>query len=117
MINDWAPVSSSSWNAEFNHHEGYALGKSLLINGNGFINPTNNPNPDNQTPLAKFSVKPGKNYRFRLIDIGVYYCPKRFSIDGHNLTIISIDGNPIEPVEVESIVTNPGKYKILSISW
>jgi len=106
IVNDWAHMSSASWNAEFRQSDGYILGKTILINGKGkpsAENPTST-----ETPLAKFSVKLNQRYRFRLIDIGVYYCPKRFSVDGHNLTIIALDGHLIEPVEVESIVTQPG---------
>ena len=116
MINDWSHQPSIAWNALYLHADGWSLDRSILINGKGFMNNPMFVYPDDtkdksliQTPLAKFLVKPNKRYRFRLIDSGSYFCPKRFSIDGHNLTLISIDGNPIEPVEVQSIVTQQGE--------
>jgi hypothetical protein len=37
----------------------------------------------------------------------------QFSIDGHNLTVISMDGYDIEPYEVEVLVSNSGIYRTI----
>jgi iron transport multicopper oxidase len=49
-----------------------------------------------------FTVTAGKRYRYRLISTA----PRAvmpFSVDGHNLTVIEVDGNAIRPVATESV--------------
>lgn len=48
------------------------------------------------------------SYRFRLVSIS---CDPNFtfSIDGHNMTIIEVDGNNVEPLVVDSIQIFAGK--------
>ncbi|KAF5354773.1 hypothetical protein D9756_005749 [Leucocoprinus leucothites] len=69
---------------------------ATLINGLGrYINgPT--------TPLSVISVESGKRYRFRLVSLS---CDPNFtfSIDGHVMTIIEVDGVNVTPLEVDSI--------------
>ena len=110
MINDFAHVISSAWTAEYLYSNGYNMHRAILINGLG-VQTFNDSIRDMKikTPIAKFNVETSKRYRFRLIDIGVYSCTMKFSIDGHNLTVIALDGHPIEPIEVESIVILPGE--------
>jgi L-ascorbate oxidase len=61
------------------------------------------------TPRSSFNVNYNKRYRFRVLNTGVQYCPLEFSIDEHNLTVISTDGNPIQPVNVKSFFIMPGE--------
>ena len=104
IVNDWAHTITSEWIGQYLHSDGWNLVKSLLINGMG-VDSSHLAN----TPIAQFKVKQFGRYRFRLIDVGAYSCTMKFSIDQHNLTIISADGKAIEPVQVESIVINPGE--------
>lgn len=69
---------------------------SVLINGIGCYN------NDCENPHAIISVQPNKRYRFRLLNMA---CKPNylFSIDDHNLTIIEVDGNYVEPYTVDSI--------------
>ena len=78
---------------------------SILINGKG-MHPTKN----HLLPLAEFTVRKESKYRFRVINAGSSNCPLQFSVDGHNLTLIAIDGQPIDPFEVESFISNSGKH-------
>jgi len=69
---------------------------STLINGAGrYVN-------GSSTELTSITVKRGKRYRFRLVSIS---CDPNFtfSIDGHNLTIIEVDGVNTEPLVVNEI--------------
>ncbi|KAI0246096.1 laccase C [Lactifluus subvellereus] len=70
---------------------------STLINGKGRYadGPTD-------VDLAVVNVTAGKRYRFRLVSIS---CDPNFtfSIDGHNMTIIEVDGNNVKPLVVDSI--------------
>ncbi|RDB27655.1 Laccase-1 [Hypsizygus marmoreus] len=54
------------------------------------------------SPLAVISVVSGTRYRFRLVSIS---CDPNyiFSIDGHTLTIIEVDGVNVTPLTVDSI--------------
>ncbi|GLB41430.1 putative multicopper oxidase family protein [Lyophyllum shimeji] len=69
---------------------------ATLINGKGRYagGPT--------SPLAVVRVIKGLRYRFRLVSIS---CDPNyvFSIDGHTMTIIEVDGINVQPLEVDSI--------------
>ncbi|KAI0294023.1 laccase C [Multifurca ochricompacta] len=69
---------------------------ATLINGVGRY--SGGPTED----LAVVNVTAGKRYRFRLVSIS---CDPNFtfSIDGHDMTIIEVDGNNVEPLVVDSI--------------
>ncbi|KAJ3994728.1 laccase [Lentinula boryana] len=69
---------------------------ATLINGKGRY--AGGPN----VPLEVINVEYGKRYRFRLISMscGVDH---GFSIDGHNLTIIEVDGVNTQPLTVNYI--------------
>jgi iron transport multicopper oxidase len=58
-------------------------------------------------PIEIINVKRGTRYRFRLISMS---CDPnyRFSIDGHNMTIIETDGQPTEPHTVQEITIFAG---------
>jgi L-ascorbate oxidase len=105
-VNDWANVTAMTNFLNGNNKQPAAI----LINGRGalqaFINSTTN--QTYQTPRSVFRVTQGYRYRFRLISSGYLYCPMEFSIDEHNMTLIAGDGNPVEPVEVESIIIYAG---------
>ena len=51
-----------------------------------------------------FDVEQHQRYRFRVIDTGIAACEISFSIDGHVLTLIATDGNPVQPYDLTSIV-------------
>lgn len=111
-VNDWLNNTSIEKFAGHHHNDGDNKPRSILINGKGvLVNLTDSSNSNIfQTPRAVFSVEKGKKYRFRMINAGVLYCPIEFSIDYHNLTIISTDGNNIEPYEVQSLIIMAGNY-------
>ncbi|EDR14430.1 laccase, multicopper oxidase, benzenediol:oxygen oxidorectuctase [Laccaria bicolor S238N-H82] len=69
---------------------------STLINGKGRY--SGGPSSD----LAVINVKRNARYRFRLVSIS---CDPNFtfSIDGHNMTIIEVDGNNVQRTTVDSI--------------
>ncbi|KAJ7289255.1 yellow laccase [Mycena rebaudengoi] len=73
-----------------------ALANSTLINGLGRYK------DGPASPLAVISVQKGKRYRFRLIAMS---CDPNyvFSIDGHSMTIIEVDGINHKPLVVDSI--------------
>ncbi|EIN07541.1 laccase [Punctularia strigosozonata HHB-11173 SS5] len=69
---------------------------STLINGKGrYLG-----GPD--VNLATINVEHGKRYRFRLVSMS---CDPsfNFSIDGHSMTIIEVEGNNVQPLEVGSL--------------
>ena len=78
---------------------------SGLINGKG----RHNDIPYIKTRLSVFKVERGSRYRFRLIGAQGLYAYK-FSIDGHKLTVVSIDGFWIEPQkQVDYIIIHTGE--------
>lgn len=77
---------------------------SALINGKGRHSEV----PYNRSRLSVFEVEPGQTYRFRLINVGSTYA-YRFSINGHQLKVMSTDGYVVQPVEVDYILINTGE--------
>lgn len=67
----------------------------------------------NDTQNLTISVEPGKTYYFRLTNIGAF-SSQYFWIEGHNMTIIQVDGVYTEPAEAEMIyVTAAQRYGFL----
>lgn len=96
---------------------------SLLVNGRGngqvkhitkyiFYNNFNNEmclKFQNGVPRSDFNVSPGKRYRFRLAHAGVISaCAIKVTIKKHTMKIIEIDGSPIRPRDVASIILASG---------
>uniref|UniRef100_A0A8H7XSD5 Laccase n=1 Tax=Psilocybe cubensis TaxID=181762 RepID=A0A8H7XSD5_PSICU len=69
---------------------------SVLINGLGRF--AGGP----ASPLAVITVVPKKRYRFRLVSMS---CDPNFtfSIDGHTMTVIEVDGVNVQPLVVDSL--------------
>ncbi|KAH7922075.1 laccase [Leucogyrophana mollusca] len=87
--------------------QGEAAPDSTLINGRGRYN------GGPLVPLTVLTVAPGKRYRFRLLSMA---CKANcvFSIDDHNFTIVEADGEPTEPLVVDSIQILAGqRYSII----
>ncbi|PPQ63102.1 hypothetical protein CVT24_005813 [Panaeolus cyanescens] len=63
--------------------------------------------------LTVLQVEPGKRYRLRII--GMSCDPNfTFSIDGHNLTIIEVDGENVQPLVVDSLQVFAGqRYSVI----
>ncbi|XP_043518680.1 laccase-5-like [Frieseomelitta varia] len=79
---------------------------SLLINGKG---QTNFNGSTTNTSLEVITVEPNTRHRFRLINSFCSVCPGQITIEGHNLTVIETDGQPIKPINVTSIVSSAGE--------
>jgi len=70
---------------------------STLINGKGRY-----PGGPQDVPLAVVGVQKDTRYRFRLVSIS---CDPSFifSIDGHQLTVIEVEGQNVQPLVVDSL--------------
>ncbi|XP_033743202.1 laccase-1-like [Pecten maximus] len=105
LVNDWLMELAVERFA--NHHQAYGDNKpaSMLINGKGarhiFYDTVLNENIT--TPYEVFNVVRGRRYRFRIISNGILNCPIQLSVDNHTLRVISSDGSPFKPIDVESI--------------
>ena len=78
---------------------------SGLINGKGRHHDV----PYIKTRLSVFTVKQGKQYRFRLVGSQGNFAYK-LSIDGHKFTVVGVDGYWIEPVRnVDFIIVHSGE--------
>ncbi|KAH6897942.1 laccase 10 [Coprinopsis sp. MPI-PUGE-AT-0042] len=86
---------------------GAPMSDATLINGKG-----RTPGGP-KTPVEIIKVKQGIRYRLRLVSLS---CDPnyRFSIDGHNLTIIETDGQPTEPHTVQELQIFAGqRYSVV----
>ncbi|PSN33041.1 hypothetical protein C0J52_26096 [Blattella germanica] len=77
---------------------------TVLINGKGQFTDPNTGFVTN-TPMEVFTMTPGKRYRFRMINSFASVCPAQLSIEGHTLTVIATDGEPVQPVNVNTIIS------------
>ncbi|XP_060075142.1 uncharacterized protein LOC132554835 [Ylistrum balloti] len=119
LVNDWLMELTVD---RFAHHyqaQGDNKPASILINGRGahriFYDREHDENMT--TPYEVFHVKPGLRYRFRIISNGILHCPIQLSIDNHTLQVISSDGNPFQPIDVESINIFAGeRYDIVILA-
>lgn len=68
------------------------------------------------TPLEVFTITPGRRYRFRLINSFGSVCPSQITFEGHSLTIIATDGEAVQPVTVDTIISFSGKEESSSPS-
>nr|UYS93176.1 multicopper oxidase 2 [Henosepilachna vigintioctopunctata] len=81
---------------------------NILINGKGqYRNPKTK--KVTTTPLEVFTVAHGGRYRFRLINSFATVCPAQLTIEGHDLTIIASDGEPVKQVVVNTIISFSGE--------
>ena len=79
---------------------------SGLINGKGRF-------PGTSAPLAEVRIREGEVLRLRLINGSSTYS-LRFQIDGHPLTVIASDGQPLTPVTVDNLLVGIGeRYDVL----
>ena len=102
---EWSVQSFQAIYAPYMHAGYFDTEHILLINGKGALPES----PQLNVPLETYKVKKGFRYRFRLINAAINYCLMSISIDGHNLTVISSDGQAIVPVQVESFVSFKGE--------
>lgn len=81
----------------------------MLINGKQGVKSND---AENSAKVLSFHVKPGRRHRFRVINAaGAGSCPMVLSVDNHNLVLIALDGHPINPRVVTSVILGKGNLK------
>jgi len=94
------------------------LGSTLLKSFLSYTNPTGaEPVPNaalmNDTQNLQFTVKPGKTYFFRMVNMAAF-APQYVWFEGHTMKIIEVDGVYTQPVEVDMIYITPAqRYGVL----
>ncbi|KAG2035340.1 laccase B [Suillus americanus] len=86
------------------------VAQSILINGLGRY--AGGP----ESELAVINVRPGRRYRLRLVQMS---CDSnvKFSIDGHNLTVIEADGQLTEPLVVDQLqILAAQRYSVVLVA-
>jgi iron transport multicopper oxidase len=96
----------------------HQLPSSLLAGFISYKNPTGaEPVPDaalmNDTQGLKLAVEPGKTYMFRVINVGAF-AGMYFWIEGHNMSIIEVDGVYTEQANADLIyIASAQRYSFL----
>jgi hypothetical protein len=67
-----------------------------------------------KTPLSVYRVAQGKRYRFRLVGGLCSECSVRVKFEGHQMLVIATDGYPVEPILVDTVVLEAGRYFLKS---
>ncbi|KAK0066464.1 laccase-4 [Biomphalaria pfeifferi] len=102
IVNDWLAEMTVNRFAAHHHDSGDNKPELMLINGRGQYREVKDSNGTSLfTPRATFTVKPGKRYRFRVINAGILNCPIQFSVNSHTMTMIASDGHSFEPYTVD----------------
>jgi iron transport multicopper oxidase len=67
----------------------------------------------NDKPTEIFDIKPGKKYLFRIIDMSAL-AAHFVQFDGHNMTVVAIDGVPTKPKTTQTIRLTPAqRYDVI----
>jgi FtsP/CotA-like multicopper oxidase with cupredoxin domain len=61
------------------------------------------------TPLPVYEVKAGKCYRLRVLAQMTQVQRLQFSIEGHSLSLLAVDGTDVTPLEVSSVSLHAGE--------
>ncbi|KAL3276760.1 hypothetical protein HHI36_012127 [Cryptolaemus montrouzieri] len=110
ILMDWDHVTGTQKFTSHHHSDGDNKPTNLLVNGLGKFSVANiTDNSTSLMPTARFIVKKGKRYRFRIINAGFLNCPIELSIDNHTVNVISSDGYDFKNVTADSIVTYAGE--------
>ncbi|XP_045468970.1 laccase-4-like isoform X1 [Harmonia axyridis] len=106
ILMDWDHVTGMQKFTSHHHNDGDNKPTNLLVNGLGRYAADNT---SSLMPTARFKVKKGYRYRFRIINAGFLNCPIQLSIDSHTLNVISSDGYDFKNMTSDSIVTYAGE--------
>ncbi|KAF8551542.1 laccase [Imleria badia] len=83
------------------------LPNSTLVNGRG------RPNATSSAPLSVINVQQGLRYRFRVVGMSCV-SSFNFTIDGHRMTIIEVDGTEVFPTQADSLRVFPAqRYSVV----
>ena len=106
--NNQVPTASEMRYVDTNSQDGAKVGAvsywSGLINGKGRHESVDYI----QSRLSIFTVKPGEQYRFRLVGAQGLYA-YRVSIAEHKLKVFALDGTLVKPMEVDFIIIQSGE--------
>lgn len=61
------------------------------------------------TPMEVFTMTPGRRYRFRLINSFGSVCPSQLTVEGHTMVVIASDGEPVQPMPVDTVISFSGE--------
>ena len=104
MLQDWSHVSPFAMWWYTRVVSGPPSLANSLINGTNVFYCTNSTGPACIGNGTRFETNfiPGRKYRIRLINTGLY-SNFRFAIDGHNLTVIANDLVPLVPYTTDNV--------------
>ncbi|XP_025085370.1 laccase-2-like [Pomacea canaliculata] len=115
-VYDWSSeLSMATYMSVMHDVFDVTLPRSILVNGRGQgynvtdkygIIKTNLTHA--QTPLEVVHVQKGSRYRLRFIGASSV-CPLQVSIDNHQLIVIAVDGQPLDPRPLDTFIINPGE--------
>lgn len=109
LMHDWLHLPTED-KFLFRHHSGGDdFPKSMLVNGRGPFQHAPTGSETSLMPYSVFKVTAGNRYRLRLISNAILNCPIVVNVEGHSLTVIASDGNPLVPVNASSVVVYPGE--------
>lgn len=110
VLSDWGHTSVATQFSGRHHGQGDDYARTILVNGKGRNSAAELEGVEAvQLPLEVIQVTPGLRHRLRFVGGMGLNCPVVVSVDGHQLTLIATDGNPIVPFTMDSFVIYSGE--------
>ncbi|XP_042890220.1 oxidoreductase OpS5-like [Penaeus japonicus] len=104
ILHDWFHGSTNSEFLGYQHSTSMGVANTILMNGKGRnLHAQEEGLEAVATPLEVVRVTPGLRHRLRLVSASSFVCPMIVSVDGHQLTVIAIDGAEVIPRTVDSL--------------
>ncbi|KAK8384395.1 hypothetical protein O3P69_009301 [Scylla paramamosain] len=108
VISDWYNKSSVALLADRHSAGPPPRPSALLINGRG----TRVTSP--AVPPPRLLIQEGTRYRLRVVSAAAALCPVTLNVEGHDLIILALDGEPVSFVNASTILLNPGeRYDVM----
>ncbi|XP_046415745.1 oxidoreductase ptaE-like [Neodiprion fabricii] len=111
VLSDWMHDTSEMYFPGLPSRKPGTAPTTILINGLGWYlyGDGSDDSINASLPVSTFHVQENSRYRFRVINANSQVCSYVFQIQDHNMTLIATDGQPIEPVVVDALVTYAGE--------
>uniref|UniRef100_A0A1B6LW19 Laccase n=1 Tax=Graphocephala atropunctata TaxID=36148 RepID=A0A1B6LW19_9HEMI len=113
VVQDWHHLTADSMVPGLLHDDTDQRPQTYLIQGRGQLFSRDGIRLTN-TPLSEFNVTQGKRYVFRIIAGTCFECQYIFTIENHDMIIITADAQSTKPYRVDSLTMSPGeRYSIV----
>ncbi|KAF2641185.1 laccase-2 precursor [Massarina eburnea CBS 473.64] len=112
-VSQQIPLSMSDW---YHEQMPYAISEYLSVNNtNGDIPAPSSFLFNDTTTPPQFNFEPKKRYLLRIVNMAALACGE-FHIEGHVLSVVAVDGQPVHPKDANVILVCAGqRYDVVVV--